>query len=210
MFPGEGLLEQEARSPIQKRHQQLVKDLLLLGCKIGASPDGLLVHRTGSGSGIGKRDIIVEALEVKNHSPFARVSARDESASLKVIDRTPPLEVPPLYVGQLQLEMFCIGPHCRSAVFVRMTATRGASIMRVYRDDLYIEMMLIRIKKFYSSFVYSSVEPPEDFDMHHKDQFSVSKAVQMTLKVTRSAEIIASIPQSAVQRGLPEWQPLLY
>jgi hypothetical protein len=113
---------------------------------LGASPDGVIFHADGR----------VEALEVKCVSPFVDIAG--ESSSSSVVDDTPPvggeratMRVVEGYsrsrpgskikagfgvwhVPQLQLEMFCVGAHCRSAV-IAVLSISGARIYRVQRDD---------------------------------------------------------------------------
>ena len=50
-------------------------------------------------------------------------------------DRGPVLDVGAWHVLQLQLHMLCLGPNCTTALFVSLSATRGARVYRVARDD---------------------------------------------------------------------------
>ena len=100
---------------------------------LGASPDGLIRHSDGS----------LEVLEVKCSSPFVaagagvRTGAEAEARAgslMTVSDRGPPETVGAWHVPQLQMEMLCAGPACRSAVVVLLTIS-SAMIFRVPRDD---------------------------------------------------------------------------
>jgi hypothetical protein len=100
----------------------------------GASPDGIV--RDGNGN--------IWALEVKNHCPFAegrgaKAKKLDRSERYIVRDRSAPESVMPWVIPQLMLESYAVGEECQGAVLVRLTATMGASILRVKRDDTYIQ-----------------------------------------------------------------------
>ena len=202
MFPGESILDDPNLTENTKQ-LRLVKELLEMGVPIGASPDGLLHHEDGT----------VEVLEVKNHSPF-RYSGRQGGTIIQ--DRDPPQELPPWYVPQVQLEMFCVGSHCRSAVFVRLTATRGASIVRVPRDDDYISAMLSRFVQFVNRFLYSSVDSCQlESNFGDKKADGTDQEEEMngflrhTLAVSASAQPLGLISHSQVQRKRPGNVPLL-
>ena len=81
-----------------------------------------------------------------------------------VRDRELVAELPTWYVPQIQLEILCCGEHCRSAVLVRLTATRGAVIVRVARDDAFITLMLRRFVRFCRAFLHLKKPrgPPPD------------------------------------------------
>ena len=231
MFPSEGLVE-PGRSVNSWEHTQLK---LLLRCReaglrLGASPDGILVHR-GEKREDASETLVVEALEVKNHSPF--VSSRNSKGSARSIvrDRPPPEEVPPWYVPQLQLEMMMIGPHCRSAVFVRLTATQGASVMRLPRDDTYIALMLARALIFHRRFVLTDTPPHANFGFGAEEEarekeegfhceirdvladdtidFSVRAVAERTRAVAATASVVRRVHHREVQRARPSHVPLL-
>jgi hypothetical protein len=197
MFPGESLLLDVANQSIPNDVQLMdqldsLRKLMDIGVPIGASPDGLLHYPDGT----------VEVLEVKNHSPFRN----DREGGTIVRDRDPPEELPPWYVPQVQLEMLCVGPHCQSAVFVRLTATRGASVMRVARDDAYISSMLRRFLAFALRFLQGG----EDLRANFGDDDETTPAfLQHTLRVSASAESLGRIAHEEVQRRRPASVPLL-
>lgn len=240
MFPGEALLDSQlspaaVMSDIERRNIEIVAELQRMGCRIGASPDGLMVRKApGSAT-----EHIVEVVEVKNHSPFMSVrkrgggvgggahptkAASDERDDKTIIrDRAPPAEIPPWYVPQLMLEMFCVGQHCRSALLVRLTATKGATIMRLPRDDSYITLMLERALRFYKSFVLRKREPTVDFGNNPfvpfydsesddaEDDFSVAAAVEFTMRVAKTATVVDTLEHRQVQRAghAKKFEPLL-
>lgn len=189
MFPGEALLERlsEKTTFIGKRHMFKLKKLHDLGCPIGATPDGIITHPDGT----------VEALEVKNHCPFWYKWNEKKTV---ISDRSPTENVPSWTVPQLQLEMFCIGIHCRSVVLVRLTATKGAVIIRLRRDDDFISFMLSRFIKFYSTFVRRNRRPTKNF-LSQDDPI-----VSAVLK--QKGELVAKVPHEMIQRSRPNSLPL--
>ena len=194
MFPGEALLcDDSITDDAQLEQIVLLRKLMEIGVPIGASPDGLLHYPDGT----------VEVLEVKNHSPFRY----DRQAGGSVVfDRDPPEELPPWYVPQVQLEIFCCGPHCQSAVFVRLTATRGASVVRVQRDDAYIASMLRRFLGFASRFLHGGENLEANFG---DDDETMPAFLQHTLRVSASAEPLGRIAHEEVQRQRPATVPLI-
>ena len=201
MFPGESLQTGDAEQ------LTLVRALMEAGVPIGASPDGLLHFPDGT----------VEVLEVKNHSPF-RTMYRGGGGSGRggtvVQDRDPPEELPPWYVPQVQLEMLCVGPHCRSAVFVRLTATRGASLVRIERDDAYILAMLRRFLRFAMRFLHNGEELTPNFADNDDDDGYASAGplhafLEHTLAVSASAIPLGHVGHDSVQRKRPATVPLL-
>jgi hypothetical protein len=120
---------------------------------IGASPDALFLHPNGT----------IEVVEVKNHCPFVSTHGR---SSKKFVVREMPFRqpyLPPLYVSQMMMEMKCVGPDCRSAVMVRQTATAGALILRLYRDDEWIDEMYHWLTTFQQEFIDKETPPPPNF-----------------------------------------------
>ena len=236
MFPSEGLLE-SGRHVNNWEHAQLK---LLLRCRedglrLGASPDGILVHRgeeledaSVNGDPSSSSTLVVEALEVKNHSPFVSAGR----GRMAVRDRPPPAEVPPWYVPQLQLEMMMIGPHCRSAIFVRLSATQGACILRIPRDDEYIVLMLTRALIFHRRFVATGTKPHTNFGFGTEEEarekeediyreirdvladedidFSVRAVAEQTRAVAATASLVRRVQHREVQRARPSSVPLLF
>lgn len=91
---------------------------------LGASPDGLIYNSTGQ---------LVSVLEAKCTSPF--VASTRPGSFLQVQKSRPHEELLPVWhIPQLQLEMFCAGSSCRSAVVV-VLAVDSAKIIKVHRDD---------------------------------------------------------------------------
>lgn len=172
---------------------------------IGATPDGVLRHSDGR----------IEALEVKNHCPFYVNSfhgkAKNSGGKMKrfgvgsrPFDDDKSNGVFSHYVPQLQMEMLCLGPDCRSAVMVRQTATIGALILRMHRDDEWIEEMLYWLHRFHIDFVEKDLPPPKNFfwdAVGKEDRARYRRFVNKTKEIRNSlVEIVARIPNDEVQR----------
>jgi len=103
------------------------------------------------------------------------------------------------YVVQLQLEMFCIGPNCKSAILVRLSSTKGAVIFKMKRDDEYILMMLKRFQIFYSKFVLTKTPPPSNFD--YEDAL-LQRFVEKTNNIAKSkTSIVKRLWPNQIQRS---------
>ncbi|KAL7581085.1 hypothetical protein ACA910_005888 [Epithemia clementina (nom. ined.)] len=178
---------------------------------IGATPDGVL--RYGNGT--------IEVVEVKNHCPFYSNRGRKRHGgkvkAFSVGDRLFGLQDPSLpaqYVSQLQLEMLCLGPLCQSAIMVRQTATQGAVLLRMHRDNDWIDEMLFYLHRFQREFVDTDTPPPQDFfwneskkghsaDVAGSDASSTSRYrqfVHRTAQLAKEMEVVATIPNNLIQR----------
>jgi hypothetical protein len=168
---------------------------------IGATPDAILCHSDGS----------IEALEVKNHCPFAvpRVAKGKRRHDHRFIVGDFPFDekvkVFSHYIPQLMMEMFCLGPECRSIVLVRQTATNGALLLRLHRDDEWIDDMLHFLQRFQSEFVDKEKPPARNFfwtdqDTNKNEIARYRRFVNKTLEIRNKIDIIAHIPHDKVQR----------
>lgn len=118
------------------------------GLLIGASPDAVIVYPDGR----------LEALEVKNHCPFVKAWWRrninpETRKKFAIRCQVPDGEIPATYIPQLMMEMLCLGPACKSAIMVRQTATKGAIVLRLKRDDAWIDDMLHLLSRFHTEYV---------------------------------------------------------
>ena len=91
-------------------------------------------------------------------------------------------------------------------MFVRLTATRGASVMRVPRDDAFITEMLRRFLSFANRFLYGGEELTPNFG---DDDESLPAFLQHTLRVSASAQPLGRVAHEQVQRKRPAAVPLL-
>lgn len=168
------------------------------GLLIGASPDAVIEYSDGT----------LAVLEVKNHCPFVPVNwkkdgMRSQGTEFVLGSRPPSEDVPTLYVCQLMLEMLCLGSTCRSAVMVRQTATQGASIIEVERDDEWIDEMLYFLNRFQLDFVNNKIPPPKDFfwnDDNDEEQARYRKFINRTVDIGKSGKLLSYIPNKDIQR----------
>jgi hypothetical protein len=107
-------------------------------------------------------------------------------------------------VPQLQLEMYCLGPDCRSAVMVRQTATVGALVLRMYRDDEWIDEMIYFLHRFHIDYVDANKPPPKNFFWQSSDQelrARYRRFVNKTLEIRNNkVDVVGRIPNEDVQR----------
>lgn len=115
---------------------------------MGASPDAILEYQNGT----------TEVVEVKNHAPYQQQRRRGREGFFEVYDRGPMRSIGAWHIPQLQLEMLCVGPKCRSALFASCSATRGLRVFRVARDDAYIATMLTLLRDLYDDNVAAGQE----------------------------------------------------
>ncbi|KAL3913075.1 MAG: hypothetical protein SGILL_006635, partial [Bacillariaceae sp.] len=176
------------------------------GMLIGATPDALLVHPDGR----------IEAVEVKNHCPFQpnfmskRTNNRQRNADggkdrFRILRMEFSHGVMPQYVPQLMMEMLCVGPECKSAVMVRQSALNGALILRIHRDDEWIEEMIYWLDRFHHDFVNPRLPPPTDFFFKTgsaTDQERYVAFLERTKELESKVEILAHVPHGEVQRAI--------
>ena len=182
----------------------------LKGLQIGASPDAVLVHSNGK----------LEALEVKNHCPFVgnvpyrnpkknnnSVTNNTNHKRFRINIYESPATVPSIYVPQLMMEMLCLGPNCRSAIMVRQTATSGAVILRLHRDDEWIDEMIRLLGRFKTEFLDKNKSPPSNFfwnDDNLEEQAKYREFVAKTKRLGDEVELVERIPHRNIQRAMPE------
>lgn len=166
---------------------------------IGATPDGVLHYDDGS----------IEAVEVKNHCPFYSNRGRKRNGgNIKrfSVGNWPWKDTSGVfsqYIPQLQMEMLCLGTGCRSAVMVRQSATNGALILRMKRDDEWIEEMLYWLHRFQCDYVEAKKAPPRDFfwDSPEKmDRSRYRRFVNRTAEIRNAVKLVAEIPNDQIQR----------
>jgi hypothetical protein len=141
---------------------------------IGASPDGLIIYGDGAVevcevkcrspfaqtappalqpqgaacAGRGQR-------HRRRHTATAAASRQQPVSPHFCIRDDGPMEggVTPWHVPQLQLEVLCVGPHCRGVNLISVSATKGATVYYMPRSDAYIRALLRIISLLYTNFV---------------------------------------------------------
>ena len=135
-------------------------------------------------------------------------------------------KIPPMYIPQLMMEMLCVGdavdldnsrttesksnassPICTSAVMVRQTATKGAMLLRLYRDEEWIQEMKYWLGIFKSKYVNTSLIPPDNFFWNcngEDDKVRYRKFLQRTKDLSESVEKVAFVEHGRIQRAMSE------
>jgi hypothetical protein len=201
-----------------------LRDSDLNGLKIGASPDAIICHGDGT----------VEVLEVKNHCPFAwnrtpfnnihkrsgkknkkgrnHTTSRDANNTklFSIKDFELECKVPPVYIAQLMMEMFCLGDSvsldsksksvCKSSIMVRQTGSKGAIILRLRRDEKWINEMKYFLGEFKKRYVDAGIIPHDDFFFGDDDANRYEQFLHRTKELSESVEQVAYIPHSRIQR----------
>lgn len=158
---------------------------------LGASPDGLIAHLDGT----------MQVLEVKCFSPFQQVHGQ-----LQVSFARPHHELAVWHVPQLQYEMLCAGPQCTSALLIVLFVD-GAHIYRIDRDEEYQTTMLGLVREFFLKFIKNvksnrmKPPPPNFFTPRALGTF-----LQHTKRIATAAQLVAVLPNAAVQRSSTDCQ----
>ena len=125
-------------------------------------------------------------------------------------------KIPPVYIPQLMLEILCIGdaidldendheqqqqsePICKSAIMVRQTATKGAIILRLNRDEEWITEMKYWLGKFKSDYVDTGLIPEDDFFWNSGGE-RYQKFLERTKELSEDVEFVALIEHGKIQR----------
>jgi hypothetical protein len=151
-------------------------------------------------------------LEVKNHCPFnvpwikkgvSRSKDKFRVGDFPFDDGNDNIFAQ--YIPQLMMEMLCLGPDCKSVVMVRQTATRGALLLRLRRDDEWIEEMIFFLQRFQTEYVEKTIPPPRNFFWVDRDGAADVTAryrrfVNRTLEIRNTVEVITHIPHEKIQR----------
>ena len=126
-------------------------------------------------------------------------------------------KVPAIYIPQLMMEMLCVGdsvdldkkqqdksrskmPICKSAIMIRQTATRGAIVLRLHRNEEWLLEMKYFLGEFQKRFVDAGVIPPDDFFFTGKDSERYKIFLQMTKDLSESVDQVAYIDHGRIQR----------
>ncbi|MGK3741089.1 MAG: hypothetical protein ACI90V_007939 [Bacillariaceae sp.] len=190
------------------------------GLLFGATPDAILCHPDGR----------IEAVEVKNHCPFIpnnyyKDTDRRSNTRNKVNNnhrfRLSRQELLPTNGGeatvmiqnipQLMMEMLCIGEECKSAIMVRQSAMTGSLILRIHRDDDWINEMLYWLNRFNEDYVKKDIIPPTNFFHSTKesestvddaDQLRYKEFLNFTKRIEKdNVQLLQHVPNRGIQRA---------
>jgi hypothetical protein len=111
--------------------------------------------------------------------------------------------VPPAYIPQLMMEMLCCGDSCKSAIMVRQTATCGAVILRLHRDDQWIAEMNHWLQRFMVEYVDKEIPPPPNFFWNCDEESErYKKFIQRTKTLSEQVELVEHVKHNDIQRVL--------
>ncbi len=129
--------------------------------------------------------------------------------------------IPPLYIPQLMMEILCAGDSvnldwstckrnstasssppivCTSAIMVRQTATKGAIILRLKRDEEWIQEMKYWLGKFKVKYVDTNKIPDDNFFWSDDPNSRYRKFLKRTKELSESVEQVAFIEHGRIQR----------
>ena len=127
--------------------------------------------------------------------------------------------IPPVYIAQLMMEMLCVGdsvdlddssqfnsstPICTSAIMVRQTATKGAILLRLQRDEEWITEMKYWLGRFQKEYVETGIVPRDNFFYDEDPDSRYHKFLQKTKDLSESVEQVAFIDHGRIQRQVLE------
>jgi hypothetical protein len=171
------------------------------GLILGATPDAVLCHPDGR----------IEAVEVKNHCPFVpnrnhynRKQSNNTTFRLSRQTLSKTDSIMSQYIPQLMMEMLCLGENCESAIMVRQTATHGSLILRIKRDNDWIEEMKYWLDRFYQDFVLQEIPPPRNFFLEGGDpvdQARYKTFLELTKRIESEVELLEHVPHRSIQRA---------
>ena len=102
------------------------------------------------------------------------------------------------------MEMLCVGDACTSAIMVRQTATKGAILLRLKRDDEWIREMKYYLGKFQQHFVETNKIPYDNFFWNDDSDSRYRKFLESTKQLSEAVEQVAFIEHQRIQRMVLE------
>lgn len=203
---------------------------------LGATPDGVIVRANGEVevveikchspfalldqtlSGTRRSQLYQNTAAFQKMFPvgsggMVKASDLGKNPSFTIRDDGPPTHLPPYHVLQLQLEMYLVGPYCKQGHLVFLTATKGARIFTVARDEELIKCMLRVISCVYSNFVLpckSPDAPLEKCQSLGSTSTDIGKGAKEQLTSTKSSLLVGpsnSYKGNTVAEGYPSIKP---
>ncbi len=129
--------------------------------------------------------------------------------------------IPAAYIPQLMMEMLCVGnsvnlddkdrnasdpssPICASAVMVRQTATKGAILLRLKRDEGWLDEMKYWLGQFQDKYVETGRIPDDNFFWDDDPTSRYRTFLSRTKELSEEVEFVAYIDNGRIQRMLME------
>ncbi|KAK3264754.1 hypothetical protein CYMTET_26527, partial [Cymbomonas tetramitiformis] len=138
-----------------------------------------------------------EVLEVKNLCPFDECTGQKRARPVyKIFEKRPPSSIPTKFIPQLQLEMLAAGTG--TALLAMDSAHHGIHLFRVARDDAYLQQMLQLLSDFYTRYVQTGREPPEDMFIERADYRTF---IQRTVGLQASGDFVGCIADPEKPNG---------
>ena len=130
-------------------------------------------------------------------------------------------QIPAAYIPQLMMEMLCLGnsvnlddndlptgasslPICASAVMVRQTATKGAILLRLKRDEEWLDEMKYWLGQFQIRYVETNRIPDDNFFWDDDPSSRYRTFLSRTKELSEKVEFVAYIDHGRIQRMLME------
>jgi hypothetical protein len=86
---------------------------------------------------------------------------------------------------------------------VRQTATNGAVILRLHRDDEWIDEMMFWLNRFQREYVHNDDPPPRDFFWNDEELGDRYKAfIERTKEIGTNVDVLQYVKHHEVQRVL--------
>ena len=83
---------------------------------------------------------------------------------------------------------------------IRQTATRGAIVLRLHRDEEWLTEMIHFLGKFKARYVDGDIVPPDNFFWDDEESSRYKNFLEKTKELSKCVEQVASIDHGRIQR----------